>query len=133
MRGHGISGKSGVLWRGGDSGGRRFFFSSRRRHTRFDCDWSSDVCSSDLDQGRSTALLTTTWPILLARISCGTGGKPIRASSLPSARRRIASAGGGGMKLMAFPGARPPYAPLVAAKRGGGGARAGPATGRPLG
>src|SRR2546430_6796048 len=28
--------------------GRLFFFSSRRRHTRFDCDWSSDVCSSDL-------------------------------------------------------------------------------------
>src|SRR5260370_20261698 len=25
-----------------------FFFSSRRRHTRFKCDWSSDVCSSDL-------------------------------------------------------------------------------------
>src|SRR2546430_8852220 len=24
------------------------FFSSRRRHTIFDCDWSSDVCSSDL-------------------------------------------------------------------------------------
>src|SRR6266853_500822 len=28
-----------------------FFFSSRRRHTRFDCDWSSDVCSSDLIPG----------------------------------------------------------------------------------
>src|SRR5688572_31550681 len=28
-----------------------FFFSSRRRHTRFDCDWSSDVCSSDLPTG----------------------------------------------------------------------------------
>src|SRR2546430_8549016 len=28
----------------------RFFFPSRRRHTRFDCDWSSDVCSSDLAQ-----------------------------------------------------------------------------------
>src|SRR2546430_5881757 len=28
-----------------------FFFSSRRRHTRFDCDWSSDVCSSDLSRG----------------------------------------------------------------------------------
>src|SRR2546430_7329300 len=27
-----------------------FFFSSRRRHTRFDCDWSSDVCSSDLSR-----------------------------------------------------------------------------------
>src|SRR2546430_5032624 len=30
-----------------------FFFSSRRRHTRFDCDWSSDVCSSDLDEVRA--------------------------------------------------------------------------------
>src|SRR2546430_7442528 len=28
-------------------GFRGFVFSSRRRHTRFDCDWSSDVCSSD--------------------------------------------------------------------------------------
>src|SRR5438034_5880432 len=27
-----------------------FFFSSRRRHTRSLCDWSSDVCSSDLFQ-----------------------------------------------------------------------------------
>src|SRR5690606_39732538 len=27
----------------------RFFFSSRRRHTRFSRDWSSDVCSSDLN------------------------------------------------------------------------------------
>src|SRR5690606_39334186 len=28
-----------------------FFFSSRRRHTRFSRDWSSDVCSSDLPDG----------------------------------------------------------------------------------
>src|SRR5699024_3693763 len=28
-----------------------FFFSSRRRHTRSKRDWSSDVCSSDLDFG----------------------------------------------------------------------------------
>src|SRR5437870_10640698 len=28
-----------------------FFFSSRRRHTRWPRDWSSDVCSSDLDSG----------------------------------------------------------------------------------
>src|SRR6266700_7125522 len=27
-----------------------FFFSSRRRHTRFSRDWSSDVCSSDLQR-----------------------------------------------------------------------------------
>src|SRR5256886_4677264 len=32
-----------------------FFFSSRRRHTIFDCDWSSDVCSSDLN-GRQRIL-----------------------------------------------------------------------------
>src|SRR5690606_39310812 len=29
-------------------GSGSFFFSSRRRHTRFSRDWSSDVCSSDL-------------------------------------------------------------------------------------
>src|SRR5256886_1054350 len=33
----------------------RFFFSSRRRHTGFDCDWSSDVCSSDLRIERAVA------------------------------------------------------------------------------
>src|SRR2546430_2798127 len=32
-----------------------FFFSSRRRHTRFDCDWSSDVCSSDLIAAKAFA------------------------------------------------------------------------------
>src|SRR5438477_11530684 len=30
-----------------------FFFSSRRRHTRLTCDWSSDVCSSDLSSPAS--------------------------------------------------------------------------------
>src|SRR5690242_20836409 len=30
-----------------------FFFSSRRRHTRLTCDWSSDVCSSDLISRRA--------------------------------------------------------------------------------
>src|SRR5260221_9945127 len=34
-----------------------FFFSSRRRHTRSLCDWSSDVCSSDL-KGRVIAIVT---------------------------------------------------------------------------
>src|SRR6266496_6164425 len=32
-----------------------FFFSSRRRHTRSLRDWSSDVCSSDLERGRIAA------------------------------------------------------------------------------
>src|SRR5256885_9323545 len=35
-----------MVWRGG----MFFFFSSRRRHTRLQGDWSSDVCSSDLDR-----------------------------------------------------------------------------------
>src|SRR5260370_41034884 len=33
-----------------------FFFSSRRRHTRFKCDWSSDVCSPDLGARSGSAL-----------------------------------------------------------------------------
>src|SRR6266571_7647456 len=32
-----------------------FFFASRRRHTRLTCDWSSDVCSSDLGDGDGPA------------------------------------------------------------------------------
>src|SRR2546430_11748530 len=35
-----------------------FLFSSRRRHTIFDCDWSSDVCSSDLGIGRFYQIAT---------------------------------------------------------------------------
>src|SRR5256886_6687123 len=45
-----------------------FFFSSRRRHTRFDCDWSSDVCSSDLgaqiDRPERDALVIQLGPLL---------------------------------------------------------------------
>src|SRR5256885_3900921 len=41
-----------------------FFFSSRRRHTRLQGDWSSDVCSSDLCGGSTLfALPTTTDPV----------------------------------------------------------------------
>src|SRR5207302_4152416 len=36
-----------------------FFFSSRRRHTRFSRDWSSDVCSSDLGERFEPRLLAT--------------------------------------------------------------------------
>src|SRR5438445_9998355 len=37
--------------------GRTFFFSSRRRHTKYWRDWSSDVCSSDLDAEADRFLL----------------------------------------------------------------------------
>src|SRR6267142_4618482 len=33
-----------------------FFFSSRRRHTRLTCDWSSDVCSSDLSAWKEVGI-----------------------------------------------------------------------------
>src|SRR3989338_10782596 len=35
------------------------FFSRRRRHTRWNCDWSSDVCSSDLKNtpGQAAAVI----------------------------------------------------------------------------
>src|SRR2546430_7085544 len=45
-----------------------FFFSSRRRHTRFDCDWSSDVCSSDLRIKTPWVLESVVWtPPLVER------------------------------------------------------------------
>src|SRR3989475_6001753 len=54
-----------------------FFFSSRRRHTRFDCDWSSDVCSSDLVTKRAMAPLVTDNPHL-AEVVTLEPGEPIR-------------------------------------------------------
>src|SRR5690606_39723422 len=46
-----------------------FFFSSRRRHTRFSRDWSSDVCSSDLVFGDLPKHL---WDLLAGREEGGT-------------------------------------------------------------
>src|SRR2546427_3113091 len=50
-----------------------FFFSSRRRHTRFDCDWSSDVCSSDLDARWSHRLQATSYAAKDYRLDGKTG------------------------------------------------------------
>src|SRR5690606_39535397 len=49
-----------------------FFFSSRRRHTRFSRDWSSDVCSSDLLLRSLRELRTLGFPILV-----GTSNKSV--------------------------------------------------------
>src|SRR5207253_6640067 len=49
-----------------------FFFSSRRRHTRWPRDWSSDVCSSDLERlsaVRPTIALTSPRPGLRTIVS----------------------------------------------------------------
>src|SRR3712207_7351556 len=48
-----------------------FFFSSRRRHTRYWRDWSSDVCSSDLPLDRPEALGEVTDKRLLGGIRLG--------------------------------------------------------------
>src|SRR2546427_12112970 len=57
-----------------------FFFSSRRRHTRFDCDWSSDVCSSDLlhIHGSSMVISATGKPATTTNTDAGaTKNKPV--------------------------------------------------------
>src|SRR6266568_5503935 len=58
-----------------------FFFSSRRRHTRWNCDWSSDVCSSDL-RGRHGLLrrrgAARDGRCLRVRDPGGHGGRPRR-------------------------------------------------------
>src|SRR5690606_40100912 len=50
-----------------------FFFSSRRRHTRFSRDWSSDVCSSDLRSRRNSGGIGARLP----------GDLPARPSPIP--------------------------------------------------
>src|SRR5690606_40495681 len=62
------------------------FFSSRRRHTRFSRDWSSDVCSSDLycDSGMIP------WLIVL-QVMCETGKS---LSQLVGERMRLFPASG---------------------------------------
>src|SRR2546430_10851899 len=68
-----------------------FFFSSRRRHTRFDCDWSSDVCSSDLHvavPGGQHAIGTTRVDHELR--DPGRGAQPIDQGEQPSQEPRVA-------------------------------------------
>src|SRR2546430_5539808 len=71
-----------------------FFFSSRRRHTRFDCDWSSDVCSSDLRAaarqktarvwlGYNSAVRRIAWIAALAACVAAIGAWTIRARRDP--------------------------------------------------
>src|SRR2546430_8989097 len=58
---------------GGLAQGRRScrFFASRRRHTRFDCDWSSDVCSSDLVEFARSLQASSLKSRRLPLASCG--------------------------------------------------------------
>src|SRR5256886_9240033 len=51
-----------------------FFFSSRRRHTRFHCDWSSDVCSSDRDHDVARSAIRGAVFLLVLQISAVLAG-----------------------------------------------------------
>src|SRR3712207_1362697 len=67
-----------------------FFFSSRRRHTRYWRDWSSDVCSSDLTGCvLSRGVPTGGWVELYPRLAIvGTGGREHRAGPACDRHRR---------------------------------------------
>src|SRR5690606_40076869 len=54
------------------------FFSSRRRHTRFSRDWSSDVCSSDLNL-LGVSIVRELGPVLAAILVAGRSGSAITA------------------------------------------------------
>src|SRR5690625_6415073 len=80
-----------------------FFFSSRRRHTRWPRDWSSDVCSSDLRLGEGFAVdpdLSVLWSKLLGNLlidfrtgrCCHTLARPARFP-LRSEERRVGKEG----------------------------------------
>src|SRR2546430_16310910 len=70
-----------------------FFFSSRRRHTRFDCDWSSDVCSSDLvvplrmaSSAPSSAMTRSSSAVSVGN---GSGARPPVKGGVRSGERRV--------------------------------------------
>src|SRR5205807_4784170 len=72
-----------------------FFFSSRRRHTRLQGDWSSDVCSSDLRFRDWTVAATGTIPesrasayILASSRSTNSASDPPKMSFTPARMMR---------------------------------------------
>src|SRR3712207_8108638 len=64
-----------------------FFFSSRRRHTRYWRDWSSDVCSSDLRYSRSLRMVASEHISCFGRLATSTN--PSLANISRMAARRL--------------------------------------------
>src|SRR5256885_2609551 len=98
--------------------GFAFFFSSRRRHTRLQGDWSSDVCSSDLrarSPEKRPARLPTT------RLNARRLQWAAAAASIAAAARRAAAAAID--KKSAVPGKRSDRKSVVEGKRGDLGGR----------
>src|SRR5260370_33745516 len=114
------------------------FVSSRRRHTRFKCDWSSDVCSSDLGSFRAHAGMRRVPDATAgtgARIAAADAGDAGRRRTTPRAARAITREGaavdamglGRGVWAGSYGGLRTPYDiyPALAAATGTGRARLG--------
>src|SRR5206468_5407959 len=83
-----------------------FFFSSRRRHTRSDRDWSSDVCSSDLWRqpgSRSSRRLCGAWERRLCSppvpAETTAGGPPHGGETRKAAFASAPSASSAGRKI----------------------------------
>src|SRR2546426_4678467 len=77
-----------------------FFFSSRRRHTRLQGDWSSDVCSSDLESGEVTTCTTGPGGVGLVRrrgFSHAASSAAGRATAVFESARRFDSLNVNGM------------------------------------
>src|SRR5580698_11143443 len=68
-----------------------FFFSSRRRHTRLTCDWSSDVCSSDLALRRTQSGPDTSHGCVAGRLWFESGRW---GQGSPAGTKRIPAGGG---------------------------------------
>src|SRR5256886_2812282 len=106
-----------------------FFFSSRRRHTRFDCDWSSDVCSSDLGHLTHGAAVNFSGSLFRA-VSYGVREETgridydeVRAIARRERPRLLIGGGSADPPLLDFPGLHRNAAPGAAALLLGMGAR----------
>src|SRR5436853_74180 len=72
---------------------RQFFFSSRRRHTSCLSDWSSDVCSSDLNRANAQSALVLGQARGVAICACAQAGLPV--AEYAAAQVKVAIAGNG--------------------------------------
>src|SRR5439155_11649370 len=84
-----------------------FFFSSRRRHTRWPRDWSSDVCSSDLGTTPRAPASGS------ARAPAASAGRPTGSSPAAARRGRATGSRGGAARA----GRPPPRSSAAASDR----------------